>query len=274
MILIGFVGTSEAFSTSSCLRVVCASSLQDESPGVHPGVCFVRSCFRFDVLFGVVSGRPPFFGLMASTGGTNNVSHCANSVHACFPSTRDAMTDRKQSAMIAVQSTLRHSYTAMTKPALYFGITGGRECTNTYSKRIRTTSRNRGSSPPSVLYALLPREYSPKYSVNISMEGFSMDRRPLAWIVPSVISSRSIVGATFSGSSCGGALAISRNPSRQFLLNHSHVVVESSMEPVSSSSLSVCLTGRVFFSVCLSAFVVFCALPNLSSQKENPSFGF
>ena len=92
--------------------------------------------------------------------------------------------------------------------------------------------------------------------------------------MPSIISSRSIVGATFSGSSCGGALAISRNPSRPFLLNHSHVVVESSMEPVSSSSLSVCLTGRVFFSVCLSAFVVFCALPNLSSQKENPSFGF
>ena len=132
------------------------------------------------------------------------------------------------------------------------------------SKRTRANSRNWESSPPCVQYTLLPREYSLNYSVKISVEGFSMD----------CISSRSTVGATFSGSSCGGALAISRNPSRQFLLNHSHVVVESSMEPVSSSSLSVCLTGRVFFSVCLSAFVVFCALPNLSSQKENPSFGF
>ena len=117
------------------------------------------------------------------------------------------MLDRKQSAMIVIESTLWPSYATMTKLALYFGMVGGRECTNPYSNRTRATSRNRGSSPPCVLYALLPREYYLKYSVNISVQGFSMDRSPLdgnpmrAWIVPSVISSRSIVGATFYGSS-------------------------------------------------------------------------
>ena len=81
----------------------------------------------------MVSGRPQFFGLMASTRGTNKVIHYANPVHAFFLSTKDAMPNRKQSAMIAVQSTLRPSNAAMTKPALYFGMVGGRECTNPYS---------------------------------------------------------------------------------------------------------------------------------------------
>ena len=144
-----------------------------------------------------------------------------------------------------------------------------------------------GILQPSVLYALLPRlprEYSPKYSVNISVEGFSMDRSPptdnpmRAWIVPSVIS-----GATCSGSSCGGASAIRRNPSRPFLLNHLCVAVESAMRHVSSSSMSACFSKRVLFSVrlstCvlfvvrLSTCVLFCALHNLSSRNENPSLG-
>ena len=53
------------------------------------------SCCLFDDFFSVVSGRPCFFGVMASTGGTNNVSHCANPLHAFIPSTRDAMADHK-----------------------------------------------------------------------------------------------------------------------------------------------------------------------------------
>ena len=60
-----------------------------------------------------------------------------------------------------------------------------------------------------------------------------------AWIVPSIISARSMVGATCSDSSCGGASAIRRNPSRSFLVNHSRDAFESAMGPESSSSLSV-----------------------------------
>ena len=121
LILIGFVGPSGAFSTSSYPRLVCASSLWDESPGVYPGVCFAWSCCCFVVFFDVISGRLRFFGLMASTRGTNKVSHCANTIHAFFPSTRDAMPHRMQTAIIVVQSTLRPSYVAMTKPTRYFG---------------------------------------------------------------------------------------------------------------------------------------------------------
>ena len=89
----------------------------------------------------------------------------------------------------------------------------------------------------------------------------------------SVISARSMVDATFSGSSCGGASAIHINPSRPFLLNHSHAALESAMRPESSLSLSVCFSERGLRSVRLRACMLFCALLKLSSLNEHPSFG-
>ena len=68
--------------------------------------------------------------------------------------------------------------------------------------------------------------------------------------MPSVISARSMVGATCSGSSCGGASAIRRNPSRPFLVNHSRVASESAMGSESSSSLSVRFSERRLCSMC------------------------
>ena len=120
--LIVFFGPPGAFSTGSYLRLVCVSSLCDESPGVYPGVCIDRSCCRFVAFFVVVSGWRRFFGFMASTGGTNKVSHYDNPVHDFFPSTRDVMPDFKQSAMIVILSTFRPSYAAMTKLVQYYGM--------------------------------------------------------------------------------------------------------------------------------------------------------
>ena len=168
--LVFLVSFSLAFSTNSDLWLVCPSSGCNASSGVHPGVCFSRSCLVS--FFGVVSGRPLCLGLMVRMGGTNNVSHYAMPVHDFFPSTRDSMASFKHSVMIATQSTFSPSYMAMTNPALYFGMDGGWGCTNPYSHSTRATSWNRRSSPPCVRYALLLREYSLKYSINISVDGF------------------------------------------------------------------------------------------------------
>ena len=164
--LICLAGVSGAFSVGSCLRLVCVSSRCDEPSRVHPWVCF-SSCFHlFVAFFGVVSGQPHFFGLMVRTGGTNQISHCATPVQDFFHSTRDAMVDLKQSIIIVTQATFKPSYAATTKPAQYFGMVGGRECTNPYSSRTRATSWNRGSSPPCVWYALLLREYFGRRALN------------------------------------------------------------------------------------------------------------
>ena len=168
-------GFSLPFSVSSGFQLDCPSSGCDVSSGVHPGVCFSKRCRLLVAFFGVVSCRPLFFGLMVRMGGTNNVSHCVMPVHDFFPSARDSMASLKHSVLIATQSTFNPSYAAMTNPALYFGKAGGRGCTNPYSNSTRATSRNRRSSPPCVRYALLLREYSPKYSNKISLHGLSID---------------------------------------------------------------------------------------------------
>ena len=89
----------------------------------------------------------------------------------------------------------------------------------------------------------------------------------------SVISARSMVEATYSGFSCGGASTMRRNPSRPFLVNHSFVASESDMAPASSSLLSVRVFEMGMCFVRLRAHVSFCALHNLSSLNERPSFG-
>ena len=133
----------------------------------------------------------------------------------------------------------------MTKPALYFGMAGGQGYTNLYSNSTRATSLNSRSFPPCICYALLLREYSPKYSNKFSLDRHSTDCSPPAcnlmrtWIAPSVISDRSIVVAACSGSSCGGASAMRRNPSRPLSVNHCLALSESAMGPASSSLLLV-----------------------------------
>ena len=173
--LVCLAGLSVAFSSGSGLLLICASSWWDKSSGVHPGVCFSRSCRLFVAFFAIVSGWPLFLGLTARTEGTNNVNHYATPVQDFCPSTRDSIATFKHSVMIATQSTFSPSYAAMTNPALYFGMAGGRGCTNPYSNSTRATSRNRRSFPRCVRYALLLREYSPKYSNKISLHGLSID---------------------------------------------------------------------------------------------------
>ena len=169
-------GFSLAFSTGSGLWLVCPSSdCNADSSGVHPRVCFSRSCRLFVAFFAIVSGWPLFLGLTARTEGTNNVNHYATPVQDFCPSTRDSIATFKHSVMIATQSTFSSSYAAMTNPTLYFGMVRGQGCTNPYSNNTRATSQNRGSSPPYVQYALLLSEYSPKYSISILVDGLSTD---------------------------------------------------------------------------------------------------
>ena len=181
---------------------------------------------------------------MERTGGTNTVSHCAIPAHGFLPSTRFLIASFKPLVMKWSQSTFSPSYVAITKPALYFGMARGRGCTNPYSIIVRATSPNSRFCPPCIRYALLPREYSPKYSNMIWLEGHSTDRNPpacspvSACTAPSVISDRSMVVAACSGSACGGALAMHRSPSNLFSVNHCLAYSESAMGHVSSSWMS------------------------------------
>ena len=144
----------------------------------------------------------------------------------------------------------------MTNPALYFGMVGGRGCTNLYPSNTRATSLNNRSFPPCVWYALLLREYTPKYSNRISLDWHSTDCSPPACnpvrvcTAPSMILDRSIVATACSGSSCGGASAIRRNPSKPLSVSHYLASSKSTMGPVSSSSVRCPASGLC--SVCLS----------------------
>ena len=66
--LVFLAGLSSVISAGSSLRLVCASSHCVESSKVHLGVCFSKSYRLFVAFFGVISGRPHFFGLMVERG--------------------------------------------------------------------------------------------------------------------------------------------------------------------------------------------------------------
>ena len=268
-------GFSLPFPAGSGFRMDFPSSRCTSSSEVHPWVCFSRSCRLLVGFFRVVSWRPLFFGLIVRTGGANNVSHCATPVHGFLPPARSPIASFRPSVMKATQSTFYPSYTAMTKPTLYFGMAGGRGCTNPYSNSTRATSLNSRSFPPCVRYTLLMREYSPKYSNRISLDGLSTDCSPLACnpvrasIAPSVILDRSIVATAYSGSSCGGVSAIRRNPSKPLSVNHCLASSESAMGPTSSSLVRCSELGQC--SVRLSALLSLRACHNENSQNDIPS---
>ena len=221
--------------------------------------------------FGVVSWSPLFFGLMVRTGGTSTVNDCAPPAHGFLPSTRSLIASFRPSVIKDTQFTFNPSYAAMTKLALYFGMAGGQGCTNSYSSNTRATSLNSKSFPPYVRYALLLREYSPKFSSKISLVGHSTDCSPpacshvRACTAPSIISDRSIVVAACFGSSCGGVSAICRNPSKPLSASHCLASSKSAMEPVSSSS--VCCRALGLCSVCLSVLLFLRACHSENSRN-------
>ena len=264
-------GFSLPFPPGSGFWMDCPSSGCASSSGVQPGVCFSSSYLRLVAFFDFVSWRPLFFGLMVRMGGTSTVSHCAIFAHHFLPPTRSSIASFRPSVMKDSQSTFNPSYTAMTKSFLYFGMAGGRGCTNPYSSNTRATSLNNRSFPPCVRYALLLREYSPKFSSKISLVGHSTDCSPpacshvRACTAPSIISDRSIVVAACFGSSCGGVSAICRNPSKPLSASHCLASSKSAMEPVSSSS--VCCRALGLCSVCLSVLLFLRACHSENSRN-------
>ena len=212
---------------------------------------------------------------MVRTGGTSTVSHCATPAHGFLPPARSPIASFRPSVMKNTQSTFNPSYAAMKKLTLYFGMPGGQGCTNPFSSSTRATTLNSRSFYPCVWYALLLREYSPKYSNRILLDAHSTDWSPPACnpvrasIAPSVILDRSIVATAYSGSSCGGVSAIRRHPSKPLSVNHCLASSESAMGPTSSSLVRCSELGQC--SVRLSALLSLRACHNENSQNDIPS---
>ena len=75
--------------------------------------------------------------------------------------------------------------------------------------------------------------------------------------------------AACSGSSCGGASAIRRNPSNSLSVSHYLASSESAMEPASSSSVRYPVLG--LFSVRLSVLLSLRACHSENSRNDIPS---